>query len=553
MDKSYTCPRDEYTKIFTKDHPGNLDLLSEPSLRDYEVITTNLLSVKSPKIGTLNVHSLRKFLSSSEGFSFMKNPLDVLILTGIQSSFCKIVCEPLVQTLLLEYEVAFWNSSEATIERPSYIGTAILCRSRPDSVYFGFLHQARQPFQERLLTVRFPDCSVIGAYCPTLHHKNKEFLRLLNKHVEVEQRTSPTFVLGNIPGLLAASDVADYNPSIRQMVNMEFKRSHGISSQATVGKYAWYSGFRQTTVLQRMEMRLDFALVPQQFDISDITLLSYTRNSKHRSAKMPSERNEICENLNKNMPLDMSDEIAKSLPSDFGTLFTKTDSKTIIIPTSCLNDNGTLTAITRRAIKESLVKIYGSSKQFYGNASTLDARVRLSVGPSCIISASIDIDSTHTLMQLSFAKGTIADFDSRFVPLNMATIVLQLSRSCSFTPVGYIDLVELRFEESTSKYVRTTTTVVLVKGLLDSIILGQDFFARSCIGTGPRAKLNYRKQTLKLGSVHIPWAYYDDGFNNSESSIELPTQGQQRTSYRGPRKSKVRQYPNDVARNDMRL
>jgi hypothetical protein len=72
---------------------------------------------------------------------------------------------------------------------------------------------------------------------------------------------------------------------------------------------------------------------------------------------------------------------------NFGTISNKTKSETIILPTSKTDtDSSTLTAITREAIKESLLKVYGNTKESllrsYGNASSPNARVRLSVGPS---------------------------------------------------------------------------------------------------------------------------------------------------------------------------
>ena len=566
LHKSYTCPKSLNTKTFV---PGN---------------GCPLLASNSPKVGTFNVRSLRAFLRSSYASSFMKDPLDVLILTEVQSPFHKLACLPMVRTLLQSYEVSFWNA--ATKPNATYSGTAILCRKRPSSVLFGFHASAGQDHQGRIITVRFSDCSIVGVYCPAVPHDNIAFIQSLSKHVEVEQCTLPTFVVGDMNCPRTAQDISEYSPWVYQMNKKELERSNPDSNGdawlrsndpwqelkphfeafllaralcdigQNSGRYTWFPEPTRHSQIKRIGMRIDFALSPKQFSSCTLSILSHVRGSDHRPVVMDiSVKSISSDDALRNNQLSMTvpqsgkalkDELTfiklltnlciedsndsndqedivdtNSSYPDFGTISSKTNPETIILPMSKTDpDSSTFTPITQEGIKGGIFKIYNESR-------TIGIRVRLRLELSNIITALIDTGSTHTLVQYKFAEAHISNFKSRFKPMEMEALILG-DGSRSLKPLGYVDHVKLHFEKSNDKYVLTTTTVVIVRGLPDDIIIGHEFFLRSHkhegVGNGPRAEISYARQSLRLGHIHIPWAYYNDGdvrYSKLQASTDL--------------------------------
>ena len=156
----------------------------------------------------------------------------------------------------------------------------------------------------------------------------------------------------------------------------------------------------------------------------------------------------------------------------------------------------------------------------YNDASTIGIRVRVSVGRSSIICVLVDTGSTFNLLEYNFAKENIHDFKTRFSKRDMAPLTLG-DGSMALQPCGIIEDVTLMFERSLGKYKTSSSTFVVIRGLPDLAIIGHDFFLSSHLTKGgrcPNAEISYARQSIRLGHIHIPWAYCDDSRQSSFGS-----------------------------------
>ena len=248
---------------------------------------------KETRVATWNVNSIRRRIKNGQFYSIFDCNADILVLTEIRCKADQLFnCDDFWLALETRgYRYCAWHSARDGALKHGYAGVAILSKLAPISFIFGF--QNDEDTEGRVLTIRFRDALLIGAYCPARPECMKSFLESLSNHNQLLKRTLglPIFLVGDINMVGAKHDAIEHSvpyPNATPMCQDYFNTlisNMSLIDSATVpnsnSSYEVGNPSKNITWYERPHrpkygMRIDYILVPHQFSslVRDYTRLA---------------------------------------------------------------------------------------------------------------------------------------------------------------------------------------------------------------------------------------------------------------------------------------
>ena len=244
--------------------------------------TCDSMLTKETRVATWNVNSIRKRIKNSQFYAIFDCDTDILVLTEIRCKVDQLFSYEDFWSVLETrgYRYCAWHSARDGVLKHGYAGVAILSKLAPISFIFGF--QNDEDTEGRVLTIRFRDALLIGAYCPARPECMQHFLESLKNHNQLlkEKLGLPIFLVGDINMIGAKSDAIEHSipyPNATQMCQDYFNTligSMNLSDSALIpnsnSAYDAVDSSKNVTWYERPHrpkfgMRIDYILVPHQF------------------------------------------------------------------------------------------------------------------------------------------------------------------------------------------------------------------------------------------------------------------------------------------------
>ena len=475
----------------------------------------DLMLTKETRMATWNVNSIRKRIKNGQFYAIFDCDADILVLTEIR---CKVdqlfSCEDFWSALETRgYRYCAWHSARDGALKHGYAGIAILSKLAPVSFIFGF--QNDEDMEGRVLTIRFKDALLIGAYCPARPEYMPNFLKNLESHNHLlkEKLDLPVFLIGDINMIGAECDAIEHSvpyPNATQMCRDYFNAlivSMGLSDAALVpnsnSTYNAREASKNITWYERPHrpkfgMRIDYILVPQKFSS---LVRDYTRLAVIGSDHLPIS----CCILSKS---GQKREVAPfSSQNGLYHLLNLTGVSQMQQPKLTQNDCKLLRAVDKLMLETPTLRPKHTGYHTIAppiKTKTSTPRIELKVGRWRYANALIDTGSTYCLIDREVVREILLETPTAGKIIEIQPILLSLgdgSTANEVNPNGVI-MLEVNFETRCGKETGVCQKFFICPKLNELLVIGHRFFQDN---RHKGADISYEKNSLLLKGFELPW------------------------------------------------
>ena len=470
---------------------------------------------KETRVATWNVNSIRKRIKNGQFYAIFDCDADILVLTEIR---CKV--DQLFSYedfwLALEtrgYRYCAWHSARDGVLKHGYAGVAILSKLAPISFIFGF--QNDEDTEGRVLTIRFKDALLIGAYCPARPECMQSFLESLKNHNQLLKRSLglPVFLVGDINMIGAKSDAIEHSipyPNATQMCQDYFNTlifNMGLIDSALIpnsnSAYDAVNSSKNVTWYERPHrpkfgMRIDYILVPHQFSS---LVQNYARLAVIGSDHLPiictilsesGEKREVTPLISRNGLYNLLN-LAGVSPMQQPVL-TQNDCKML------------------RALDKLMLDLPMTQPKFalyYAELlplkiKTSSIRIEVRVGYWRYANALIDTGSTYCLIDRKILDDILATMPTAGKVTEINPILLSLGDGSTASKVNpnAVTMLDVYFQTREGYEISVCQKFFVCPELNELLVIGHRFFQDN---RGNGADLSYENNSLLLKGMQLPW------------------------------------------------
>ena len=477
--------------------------------------TCDSMLTKETRVATWNVNSIRRRIKNGQFYAIFDCDADILVLTEIR---CK--ADQLFNCvdfwLALEtrgYRYCAWHSARDGVLKHGYAGVAILSKLAPVSFIFGF--QNDDDTEGRVLTIRFRDALLIGAYCPARPECMKSFLESLKNHNQLLKQSLdlPIFLVGDINMVGAKHDAIEHSipyPNATQICRDYFNTLISSMNLADAAKilnsnsvYDASNPSKNITWYERPHrpkygMRIDYILVPHQF--SNL-VRDYTRLAVIGSDHLPI----ICTILSK------SGEKREAIPlvsrNGLYNLLNLAGTSPMQQPVLTQNDCNMLRTLDKFMVGLPLRRLnYGAqyAASMPLKIKTSSVRISLKIGHWGYANALIDTGSTYCLIDRKILEEILTQTPSIGEVTQITPILLSLGDGSTASKINpdAVTMLDVYFFTQEGDEISVCQKFFVCPELNELVVIGHRFFQDN---RKNGADLSYEKNSLLLKGRLLPW------------------------------------------------